>query len=192
MLRRLTLFLALPAIALALPLTVAAAGGADIATGHGTSVACPDGVAPPGFEPNVCFLSPRDFQFAGVSSLNAGDAHGVFRTEVRHRVTGETVSTIRGRIFCVTATANKAVIGVLAEKVTPADAPTGIRAGDAFYVPMLDNGKGGAAPDLYGPHYLPGLPPADADGQCTLDFVPFMVVTEGDVRVKDGQVSGSG
>ncbi len=189
MLRRIILGLVVPALALTLPLAVTAAGGADVATGNGTSVTCPEGVAPPFVDPSFCPIASRDFQFAAVSNLNAGDAHGVFRTRVFNRFTGVTTATIRGRIFCVTATASKAVIGVVATQVTPAGAPTGIVEGTAFYVPMVDNE--GAVPDLYGPHYLPGLPPVDAEGQCTLDFVPFMTVTDGHVIVNDGQVSGS-
>jgi len=177
---------------------VTAAGGADVATGRGTAVTCPDGVVPPGFEtvPNICSLAPRHFQFAGASNLNSGDAHGVFRGETFNRFTGETRSTIRGPIFCVTATGGKAVIGVIAEHVTSQGPPgSSIQEGTAFYVPMLDSGKGSALPDLYGPYYIPGGPPggppADVEGQCTLDFVPFMTVTDGHLLVHDGAVVGS-
>lgn len=211
--RRLTLLLALGASALALPLTVTAAettadaayvqtmadlgvtvqtpgSGADVAVGHGTSVTCPDGIQPPGLPPGGCAIAPRHFRFAGVS--NSSDAaYGRFHGETFDRFTGETGSTIRGPIFCVTVTGNKAVIGVIAEQVTTLNPGTGITEGSAFYVPMVDNGRG-AVPDLYGPYYLLGMPPADVDGQCTLDFVALMTVTEGDVIVHDGQVAGSG
>ena len=56
---------------------------------------------------------------------------------------------------------------------------------------MVDNGNNAPVPDLYGPYYLPGGPPADVEGQCTLDFLAFMTVTDGDIMVHDGQLAGS-
>lgn len=213
MLRQFTFFALLCSSALVLPLTVAAAEetvdaafvqtmadfgvttqapgvGADVAVGHGTAVTCPGGVAPPGLDPRFCPIGSRHFRFAGVSN-NSGGAYGMFHGETFDRFTGETRTTIRGPIFCVTVTGNKAVIGVIAEQVTQHTPGTGITEGAAFYVPMIDNGRNGVVPDLYGPYYLPGLPPADVEGQCTLDFTAFMTVTEGDVLVHDGQVSGN-
>lgn len=214
MLRRTTLAIAFCAIALILPLAVSAAettaadayvqtmselgeatpapdAGADVAVGNGTAFACPGGVVPPHLDPAFCPLGPREFRFAGASNLADGGAHGVFHGETLDRFTGETRTTIRGPIFCVTVTANKAVIGVIAEQVTSLSPGQGIAEGTAFYVPMLDNGNDPAVPDLYGPYYLPGTPPTDVAGQCTLDFAPLMTVTDGHVIVRDGQVAGS-
>jgi hypothetical protein len=165
------------------------AGGADIATGHGTAVACPQGPPPPPGLPS-CALSTRDFTFAAVSALNGGRAGGTYRhTDVAGRF-------IRGRVTCVTAVGNTAVIGgVIEERIgVPGDMPP--PGATNFAVWVVDNDVVGSTdvPDQLSPFFnlLPEQLPQE-DGQCLLPPVSpsgYLTVVDGDIRVRDGQLAG--
>ena len=166
--------------AAALALTVAAGaapvGGADVATGKGVTGAC---VVE--FEPTFC-LRPREFQFAATSTLQGGEAAGFYRHTTA-------VSETEGRVTCLTAVGNTAVFGgELRRRGAPSDEEP-----VEFLVYVVDNDVEGESdvPDLLSPFFFPGTL-AQAEGQCLVPPVSpsgYLPVLEGDIRVRDGQLT---
>ena len=180
---------AVAALATAGAAVAASLGGADVATGHGTAVACPEGPPPP-LGLRTCAFATREFTFAAASSPQADHAGGMYRaTDVLGRY-------VRGRVTCITAVGNMAVIGGTVEErvLLPTDmVPPGA---DRFAVWVVDNDVVAESdvPDLHSPFFnYTEAQFGEQNGQCLLPPVSpggYLTVVEGDIRVRDGQLAG--
>lgn len=159
-------------------------GGADVATGHGFATPCPPGTQPP--FPGFCSTSPRDFRFAAVSTT--GGAHGFFWQAGTFCSAPNvcTTGSFRARVLCVRATGNEATLGAVVER---SDLPTH-PVGREIHVSVVDNGDSGdPLPDLLSLTFT--QPIVEVDGQCLAVLPPaYQTVVDGDIRVRDGQLSG--
>ena len=202
---RTSIVLALAALAVALPVTVHAAdedpvvaaytetmvglgelapatptAGADVAVGRGTSCA----------NPLVC-ASPRDFKFAGASTLAGGQAGGIY-SQTLTICTAPTVcafGTFRARVTCVTANGNVATIGGVVHQSSQPAVPEGVE----ISVTVYDNGRqGDPAPDMLSFIHV-DEPVGELEGRCLVGpYPPMFTVVDGDIMVRDGQLVGSG
>jgi hypothetical protein len=163
------------------------ANGADVAVGHGSAEPCPPGAPPPPFQ-GFCSTSPRDFHFAATSNLAADHAAGVFHE------TGTMFCTVdecfegsfRGRVNCLTATGNVATMGIQIEQ---SSLPTFVE-GEQIFVSVIDNGRhGDPVPDLISLNFRrPAV--VVVGGQCPeVTTTAYQTVVDGDIMVRDGQVS---
>lgn len=173
------------------PAASPAGSGADVAVGHGSAEPCPPGVSPPASFPNLCSTSPREFRFAATSVLAADQAAGVFHeTGTNFCIAPDECfeGGFRGRVNCLTATANVATIGIVIDQTS---LPT-FREGEQIFVSVVDNGRDGdPLPDLISLNLRrPQL--VVVGGQCPeVTTTAYQTVVDGDITVRDGQLSGS-
>jgi hypothetical protein len=164
--------------------------GADVAVGHGSAEPCPPGAPPPPF-PGFCSTSPRDFHFAATSNLAADHAAGVFHETGTMFCTAPNEcfeGSFRGRVNCLTATGNLATMGIRIEQTS---LPTFVE-GEQIFVSVIDNGRqGDPVPDLISLNFRrPAV--VVVGGQCPdVATTAYQTVVDGDIMVRDGQVTSS-
>ena len=164
--------------------------GADVAVGRGNAEPCPGGVPFPG-STVPCGSSPREFVFAAASNLSADNAEGIFHETGTNFCTAPDVCFVggfRARVNCLTAVGNAATIGMIVQST---DVPT-FTEGEQLFVSVVDNGRNGdPLPDLISLNFRrPAV--VVTGGQCPdVATTAYQVVLDGDIMVRDGQVSSS-